>query len=222
MCLAVYNGATCIHKISHRKEQGLSWSRGIYSNTPMDGMLHPVPLHRKLKLSTTINKNKEDGRLADSLRTRFGQNCTLIMGNWSASMSKFNEPIRGLGMRRALRKRGPRVLMIDEYNASNYCPDCQGKTLETFRRVPNPRPWQRQEHPTVICHGLLRCTNQNCLHSMAGHRLHNRDVAVTRNMCHILYGLRQDGARPRRFCRPRPRPQTRQLQSAVVIATRYP
>jgi hypothetical protein len=43
------------------------------------------------------------------------------------------------------------------------------------------------------------------LQSMANHRLLNRDVVATRNMCHILHGLRQEGTRPRRFCRPRPR-----------------
>ena len=179
--------------------------KNFYSNTSTDRMLHPVPLHRKLKLSSILNKNREDDRLANSIRAQFGQNCILVMGNWSATMAKFHQLIRGIGMRRALRKRGFRLLMIDEYNTSRHCPDCQEKTLENFRRVPNPRPWQRQDQPTVICHGLLRCTNQNCLQSMASHRLLNRDVVATRNMCHILHGLRQEGTRPRRFCRPRPR-----------------
>jgi hypothetical protein len=105
-------------------------------------------------------------------------------------------------MRRALRKRDLRLLMINEYNTSRHCLDCQGKTLENFRRVSNTRPWRRQDKPMVMCHGLLTCTNQNCLQSMANRRLLNRDVFAIRNMCHILHGLRQEGTRPRRFCRP--------------------
>jgi hypothetical protein len=62
-------------------------------NTATDGMLHPVPLHRKLKLSAIINKNKEDDRLAKSIRTQFGENYTLVMENWSATMAKLHEPI---------------------------------------------------------------------------------------------------------------------------------
>jgi hypothetical protein len=111
----------------------------FYSNASTDSMLHPIPLRRKLKLSSILNKKREDDRLASSIRARFGQDCTLIMGNWSATTSKFHEPIRGIDMCRALRKRGLRLLMIDEYNTSRHCPVCQGKTLENFRRIPNPR-----------------------------------------------------------------------------------
>jgi hypothetical protein len=69
----------------------------FYSNTSTDGMQHAVPLHRRLKLSAAINRNKENDRLAISIRLQFGQNCTLMMGNWSASTA--SEPMRGIGMR---------------------------------------------------------------------------------------------------------------------------
>jgi hypothetical protein len=162
-----------------------------------------LPLHRKLRLSSTINRNREDDRLSDDLRVSFGDECILVMGNWSAGNNAYHEPIRGVGMRRALRKRGMTVLMLDEYNTSKHCPHCFGKTLETFKRVPNPRPWQRVETPTVLCNGLLRCTNQNCMQPVQSTRLYNRDVAAVCNFRHILQGLRVDGTRPLRFRRPR-------------------
>ncbi|KAH8548742.1 hypothetical protein BGW37DRAFT_403702, partial [Umbelopsis sp. PMI_123] len=59
-------------------------------------------------------------------------------GNWSAATAKFHEPIRGIGMHRVFRKGGLRLLMIDEYNTSKHCTDCQETTLKNFRRVPNP------------------------------------------------------------------------------------
>jgi hypothetical protein len=55
--------------------------KNLYSNTSTDSMLHPVPLHRKIKLSSILNKNREDDRLANSIRAQFGQNCILVMGN---------------------------------------------------------------------------------------------------------------------------------------------
>ncbi|KAM3578690.1 hypothetical protein VKS41_008890 [Umbelopsis sp. WA50703] len=126
-----------------------------YSNTNTVPLRNAngVPLHRKLRLSSIINRNREDDRLSDDLKVSFGDNCILVMGNWSAGNAKYHEPIRGFGMRRALRKRGMTVLMLDEYNTSKHCPHCSEKSLETFKRVANPRPWRREEHLTIICNG---------------------------------------------------------------------
>jgi hypothetical protein len=162
------------------------------------------PLHRKLKLSSIINRNREDDRLVKDLRQSFGENCILVMGNWSAGNIAFHEPIRGIGMRRALRKRGITLLMIDEYMTSKHCPHCFQRSLETFLRVPNPRPWRREEQPTVVCNGLLRCNNQNCMQPRQTTRLWNRDMAAVCNFRHILQGLRLDGSRPLRFRRRHP------------------
>ena len=175
----------------------------FYSNTPNLNVQNPVPLHRKLRLSAIINRNREDDRLATAIKNSFGRNCVLIWGNWSATTTKFHEPIRGIGMRRALRKRGITILMLDEYNTSKHCPACTSKSLETFKRVPNPRPWRRQTRPTVLCNGLLRCTNQNCRQPLQSARLYNRDLVAACNFRYILQSLRLDGTRPPRFCRTR-------------------
>ena len=61
------------------------------------------------------------------------------------------------------------------------------------------RPWHKGE--LVLCHGLLRCTNEQCKRGWR-HRLWNRDVAAALNMRAIVEGLRDDGCRPTRFARP--------------------
>jgi hypothetical protein len=189
--------------IQHSKVATMLSSHYSSTNTVPLRNANGVPLHRKLKLSSILNRNREDDRLCDDLRVSFGDNCILVMGNWSAGNAAFHEPIRGIGMRRALRKRGMTVLMLDEYNTSKHCPHCSEKSLEAFKRVPNPRPWRREEHPTVVCNGLLRCKNQNCMQPVQRTRLYNRDVAAVCNFRHILQGLRVDGTRPPRFRRPR-------------------
>ncbi|KAJ2226577.1 hypothetical protein IWW45_007405, partial [Coemansia sp. RSA 485] len=133
----------------------------------------------------------------------------LVMGNWSAGMVRYHEPIRGKGWRKVLKQHGFRVYLIDEFRSSSICPVCN-HGLETFRYVRNPRSWQLDNNPWVKCHGLLRCQNENCLESVAGpkgfkrRRLWNRDIAAVLNLKHILVDLRENICIPERFSRKTP------------------
>jgi hypothetical protein len=115
-----------------------------------------APLHRKLKLSAYIRKQIADQDFIANLRDHFGENAVLVMGNWSAPHVRYQEPIRGVGFRRLLKKNGFRVYLIDEFRTSRCCPACEHTSLETFKQVPNPRPYRQQANPRVIRHGLLR------------------------------------------------------------------
>ncbi|KAG1056690.1 hypothetical protein G6F43_001445 [Rhizopus delemar] len=167
-------------------------------------------LFRKMKLSSFINKQQADTRLTKKLRERFGNDAILILGNWSAGKVKYHEPIRGIGMRRMLAKEGFQVYLLDEFRTSSLCPSCQNGELETFKKVQNSRPYQREKYPVVDRHGLLRCKNQQCLKAVTStteaadkvplRRLWNRDMAATLNFRQILFSLRANGERPERFC----------------------
>ncbi|KAI8079974.1 uncharacterized protein BX664DRAFT_317864 [Halteromyces radiatus] len=110
---------------------------------------------------------------------------------------------RGKGFRRLLRHYSLPVYLIDEYKTSSFSPSCDTNNVQTFRDVPNPRPYRREERPTVRCHGLLRCTSQNCMEENGGRsKLWNGDLLGCLNMRHILLGLRADGQIPERFRRP--------------------
>ncbi|KAJ2525652.1 hypothetical protein EV175_007732 [Coemansia sp. RSA 1933] len=114
--------------------------------------------------------------------------------------------------RKMLRQYGFQVYLLDEYRTSKTCPACIKGNLTTFKRVQNPRPYQRREMPEVECHGLLSCKNENCMEPMADGsaasphrvRLWNRDLAAVLNFRHILNGLHENGARPARFMRSAP------------------
>ncbi|KAI9343391.1 hypothetical protein BD770DRAFT_398271 [Pilaira anomala] len=75
----------------------------------------------------------------------FGKDCILILGNWSASSTRFREPIQGNGLRNSLRKEGFKYL----------CPSCENK-LATFKECINPRLYRRSNNPKVTYHGILR------------------------------------------------------------------
>jgi hypothetical protein len=73
---------------------------------------------------------------------------------------------------------------------------------------------------------LFRCKNQQCLEAMTGtisrHRLWNRDMVATLNFRHILFGLRENGKRPKRFCRLNAPPSTGFKRKATSSASSRP
>ncbi|KAJ1962179.1 hypothetical protein IWQ62_003611, partial [Dispira parvispora] len=205
------------------------------SGHPMHDQTHHVvrepeghPVHRKLRLSAYVNQKQADARLARNLRKKFGKDAVLVMGNWGAPHAKFQEPIRGKGMRHMLRQHGFEVYLIDEYRTSKNCPACIIGTLSTFKQVKNPRPYRRRSTPKVVCHGLLSCKNENCLESATNGslvtpprmRMWNRDLAAVLNFRHILNGLREAGVRPARFVRQPPKDNDkRPLLKRKLMAT---
>lgn len=164
---------------------------------------------RKMKLSAHINKIQSAKRLSKNIKKKFGKDCILILGNWSAAHTKFHEPIKGKGLRNSLRKEGFKVYLLDEFKTSSICPSCENK-LATFKECINPRPYRRSTNPKVKCHGLLRCLNQNCLKKQAltekdqkniKYRLWNRDLAAVLNFRKIVFSLRSTSQKPAIFLR---------------------
>lgn len=114
------------------------------------------PLHRKLKFSSYMRRQKGNEKLIKELKDKFNNDAVFIMGNWSSPNTVFHEPTRGIGFRRLLKKNNFTVMLIDEFRTSKCCPECHHLSLETFRRAPNPRPHRRRTQPRVTRHGLLR------------------------------------------------------------------
>ncbi|KAJ2502046.1 hypothetical protein GGH96_001446 [Coemansia sp. RSA 1972] len=123
------------------------------------------PLHRKLQQSAYVNRKQAGQRLGKKLRKEFGPDAVIVIGDWSAPMARFHEPIRGKSWRMLLKRAGFDVYLIKEYLTSKTCPNCNGGLANT-RYVPNPRPRMRTKRPMVKCHGLLSCESEKCLESI--------------------------------------------------------
>ncbi|KAJ2131153.1 hypothetical protein IW136_005375, partial [Coemansia sp. RSA 678] len=104
------------------------------------------PLHRKLRLSAYVNQKQADQRLINKLQAKFKPNAVIVIGDWSAPMNRFHEPIRGKGWRTLLKRGGFEVYLIKEYLTSKTCPNCNGR-LSNTRYVPNPRPFRHTKRP---------------------------------------------------------------------------
>ncbi|ORE05960.1 hypothetical protein BCV72DRAFT_242418 [Rhizopus microsporus var. microsporus] len=165
-------------------------------------------------------------RLTRYMITKFGDDVTLIIGNWSAGNVKFHEPIRDAGIRRMLAKQGFKLYLLDKFKTSSLCPTCLNGELEKLKNVQNSRSFQREKQLTVTCHGLLRCKIQQCLETTTGAIsrccLWNRDMVATLNFRHILFGLRKNGKRLERFCRLNASPSTGFKRKATSSASSRP
>ncbi|KAJ2666734.1 hypothetical protein IW148_000724 [Coemansia sp. RSA 1199] len=228
----------------------LTWFYNHTMSRQRDDATTPeVPIHRKLRLSGYIKRQQADQRLVKRLRAKFkpkesDSEPVFIMGNWSAPMAKFHEPIQGKGWRTLLKRGGFDIYLIDEHLTSKTCPNCFGR-LSNTHDVPNPRPWMRTKHPMVKCHGLLSCTSEACLKFFDTYdhkrgylgkkkgekegkkkdeviqRLWNRDLVGVLNFRHILFSLREKGTVPTRFQRGQPTeaPKTRKTRKAPTNPT---
>ncbi|ORE19359.1 hypothetical protein BCV71DRAFT_283587, partial [Rhizopus microsporus] len=150
----VHENSTPEQPVQFRSEQSAVLSR-FYGHT-ITNHDNGYPLFRKIRLSAYFNKQRAEQKLIQDLRAKCGEDAVFVMGNWPAPHARYHEPIRGLGFRILFKKHGFQVFLIDEYKASRCCPTCHNKSLHTFRRVPNSRPYRHERYPTVICHGFLR------------------------------------------------------------------
>ncbi|KAJ2120748.1 hypothetical protein IW147_004837 [Coemansia sp. RSA 720] len=186
--------------------------------------MQEVPLHWKLRLSGYIRRQQADQHLVKQLRAKFkpkesDPEPVFIMGNWSAPMTRFHEPIRGKGWRMLLKRGGFDVYLIDKYLTSKTCPNCFGR-LSNTHYVPNPQLWRHRSQPKVKCHGLLSCESEACLKFFDTYdhkrgylgkkkggvkrKLWNRDLVGVLNFRYILFSLRVTGTVPTRFQRGQP------------------
>ncbi|KAJ2833342.1 hypothetical protein FBU31_001923 [Coemansia sp. 'formosensis'] len=168
------------------------------------------PLHRKLNLSAYLNKKQAEDRFMRNVKAKFVDKRVIGMGNWSASMAKYHEPIPGKSWRDLFKHHGFRVFLIDEFRTSLLCPSCDSD-LEKFKNIDNPRRYKAKKRSKVLCHGLLRCTNQECLRAVEKYkdtsksRLYNRNVAAVVNFKRIITSLLKTGDIPVQFKRSTPR-----------------
>ncbi|KAG1037537.1 hypothetical protein G6F43_012839 [Rhizopus delemar] len=72
-------------------------------------------LHRKLKLSKCIRRQKASENIVTKLKSKFGNDAIFVISNYSAPNIRYQEPGRGIGFRRLLKKHGFLVYLIDEF-----------------------------------------------------------------------------------------------------------
>ncbi|KAL1932352.1 hypothetical protein VTP01DRAFT_9408 [Rhizomucor pusillus] len=72
-------------------------------------------IFRKLRFRRYLHRQRADDRLAKYLRSKFGQDLVLVIGDWSM-MAKFHV----IGLLRLLKKKGFEVYLLDEFKTLAY------------------------------------------------------------------------------------------------------
>ncbi|KAJ2043683.1 hypothetical protein H4S04_006633 [Coemansia sp. S16] len=143
----------------------------------------------------------------------------LLVGNYSALMVKYQEPIRGKSWWALYKKYGFKVFLINEFRTSSVCPVCNSR-LEKFLPVKDPRRKNDPNAREVLCHGLLRCQNQKCMWTVPKYdvttkrRRFNRNRMAVVNFRRIVVSLRDTGDIPDIFKPSTPLPDTRKKSNA--------
>ena len=171
-------------------------------------------LYRKLKLNGYINKKKNEQRMINNFKNKFGspENVVIIAGDWEQKkgMSYGKEPTKGKGIRTIFRRVKYNVFLADEFRTSCRCSKC-GEVCETFRKCDNPKPWKDN---VIIRHGAVSC--KNC------HTLWNRDENSSSNIFKIAYNAINGLERPKYLCRNKNKDDNKKVRNLSVVLRRHP
>lgn len=140
-----------------------------------------VARHSKMALVNAVKKIL-DGK--DPKETMVG------FGNWSQrnGILKGSEPAPVKKLRRELKKRGAKVVLIDEFRTSKCCSGCSTSLCENVS-------YMNKKGNNVKCHQVVRCLNNECS------TYWQRDVNGSRNIRSLLMALVNGEERPSALCR---------------------
>lgn len=144
--------------------------------------------YREARWQSYRLQQQSDARLSRNLRQKLGKDPLLVVGDHTSLNLRFNQPIRGLGMLRMLRRQKFRILLVDEYNTSKICANCD-QVNRCFRWRCNPRPWRQD---VKLVHGLKQC--DGCRPGAT--KPWNRDLVATMNFRRIVVAQREGRPRP--------------------------
>jgi hypothetical protein len=149
-------------------------------------LYHSKPQQR-MKFRSFCSKKSSVDRLINSISSTFGENITLVIGNWGRNPNlKYTSPTPGVGLRRLLKKKFPNTYIVDEFRTSSVCPCCHHNGL--------CHPLKKDNKDI---HHLLRCENVKCKS-----RWWNRDVLGSSNIHKISTFFLETRERYAPFARP--------------------
>jgi hypothetical protein len=144
---------------------------------------------RKVKLNIYTNTQKSESKLIKNFQNKFGgpDDTIFVIGDYSSGSyhMKGCEPAICKKFRKIFKNAGYDTYLIDEYNTSKTCSECNG-VLEKYL--------YKDEK---LCNGILRCKSNT--HTSVIY--HNRDKNAVKNMLRIIQSLQNSGEKPEVFCR---------------------
>ena len=150
-------------------------------------------IFRKLKLNGYMNRLKNEQKMINNFKKKFGNEKEVIVcvGDYEQRKHmKYKEPIKGKGMRSLFRKNGFEIYLVDEFRTSCKCSKCEGGECNKFQIRENPKPYKFNLN---LVHGLIAC--KKCSN------VWNRDCNGAKNIHKITYNAINGKERPSYLCR---------------------
>ncbi|KND02296.1 uncharacterized protein SPPG_02771 [Spizellomyces punctatus DAOM BR117] len=163
------------------------------------------PAHTRWKWHSFISRQRSESDLISAMHNKYGENFTIVMGDWSDAgrTARFQTSSKMKGWRTLFKRNRIDCFLLDEHKTSSVCPRCSSSEFveKEFKERPHSRPWRRREGKMEKVHGLLGCTNPNCLQQAWTMRYWNRDTLATCNMLTIVQSMLDGHGRPEVFSR---------------------
>jgi hypothetical protein len=144
-------------------------------------------------LNSYWNKQKNEYKMINNFKKIFGTPDKIIIciGDFQQKKHmKYNEPVKGRGIRTLFRKNNYKVYLIDEFRTSCKCTNCEGGECKKFITRVNPKPYKSNLR---LVHGVLSCKNCSTVW--------NRDCNGATNIYKIAYNSINSIERPSYLCR---------------------
>ena len=163
-------------------------------------------IYRKLKWNRFINTQKSENKMIKNFEKKYGNPklTNVIIGDFDKGNNhmKGKEPCITKRLRKILRSFGYNVYLINEYNTSKICNNCNHE-VENFKKMKSNKP--KNKGKNILVWGLVRCKNENCNQATIQNKrityktIYNRDTNAVLNMLYIIKTLIKTGKRPKLF-----------------------
>jgi hypothetical protein len=162
-------------------------------------------VHRKIKMNTYINKNRSESKMINNFRNKFGEpeNTIVILGDYDdkGNHLKYKESTIIKRQRDLFRRANYDLYMINEFNTSKLCNNCECNVIKNF---------YKRKNETKFVWGLVCCRNKTCIQAIRTNELHNgklkykerimnRDTNAVLNMKKIVENLIETNERPFKY-----------------------
>jgi hypothetical protein len=159
---------------------------------------YKMKIYRKLRLNIKINTQKSESNMIKNFSKKMGSKneTMIIIGDYNSGSYNMKglEPAICKKIRTIFGNAGYECYLIDEYNTSKLCNECE-EELSKFLKRKSSNPKKSNEEELVS--GILRC--QSSTHKSEIY--HNRDKNAVKNMLKITETLISTKERPKKYKR---------------------
>lgn len=126
--------------------------------------------YRRMNLRHFIHVKKSESRLIGNIKEHFGEDCTILYGNWSRTTHmKYNAPVPGKGLKKLIAKNFT-IVTIDEFKSSSVC-------FYDHKSIDNRKIAGKSLHRCLVCDECCSLKNGSKIR-----RFMNRDILGSLNI----------------------------------------